>query len=82
MKIEIIKTTTTIMNEERVIESSSSSETFRIIPEKNKILKNIKTGQITRAHVCVNKKSKAADYVELDDPVLLKYEESDSNSII
>ena len=70
------------MNEERVIESSSSSETFRIIPEKNKILKNIKTGQITRAHVCVNKKSKVADYVELDDPALLKYEESGSNLVI
>lgn len=82
MKIEIIKTTTTIMNEERVIESSSSSETFRIIPEKNKILKNIKTGQITRAHVCVNKKSKVADYVELDDPALLKYEESGSNQLV
>ena len=82
MKIEIIKTTTTIMNEERVIESSSSSETFRIIPEKNKILKNIKTGQTTRAHVCVNKKSKVADYVELDDPALLILEESGSNQLV
>lgn len=82
MKIEIIKTTTTIMSEDRVIKSSSSTENFRIIPDTNKIIKNIKTGQITRAHVCVNKKNKIADYIELDDPVLLKLEESGLNSRI
>ena len=71
MKITIVQTTTTIMNEERLIESSSVTENFVIEPEAGKVLKNIKNGQIIRSRVCVNKKAKTADYIEVADPNVL-----------
>lgn len=81
MKIKIVQTTTTIMSEERIIESSSITENFVIEPEAGKVLKNIKTGQIIRSRVCVNKKTKTADYIEVADPnVLLVVEPFGGNS--
>lgn len=74
MKVKIIQTTMTTMDENRNIESTATTENFVIEPEKGKILKNIKNGKITRAYVCVTKKSKIADYIEIDDPSVLKEE--------
>ena len=71
MKIKIIQTTTTIMNEDRLVESTSTTESFVLEAEEGKVLKNIKTGQIIRSRVCVNKKTKAADYTEINDPNVL-----------
>lgn len=71
MKIKIVQTTTNILTEDRQVESTSITETFVIEAEKDKVLKNIKTGQIIRSLVSVSKKSKIEDYVEIADPIIL-----------
>jgi hypothetical protein len=72
MTIKIIRTTTEILNEEdKKVESVYTTESYVITPEKNKILKNINTDRLLRASACVNKKSKIAEYVEIDDPYTL-----------
>ena len=71
MIIKIIRTTTEILNEDKKVESVSTTESYVITPEKNKILKNITTDRIIRASACVNKKSKIAEYIEIDDPYII-----------
>ena len=66
MKISIIQTTTNILDLDRNIKSSSVTEAYVVEPELNKALKNIKTGEIILTRVCVTKKSKLADYIEID----------------
>lgn len=68
MTIKIIRTTTEILNEDKKVESVYITESYVITPDKNKILKNINTDRLLRASACVNKKSKIAEYVEIDDP--------------
>ena len=41
MKTKIVKTTITTMNEDRVVESTSSSESFVLEADPGKVLKNI-----------------------------------------
>lgn len=67
MKTKIVKTTITTMNEDRVVESTSSSESFVLEADPGKVLKNITTGAITRSLVCVTKKAKIAEYIEIAD---------------
>lgn len=71
MKIKILQITTNILTEDRQVESTSITETFVIEAEKGKVLKNIKTGQISRSLVSVSKKSKIEEYVEITDPNIL-----------
>lgn len=71
MKIKILQTTTTILTEDRQVESTYTNETFILEAEKGKVLKNIKTGQVSRSRVCVTKKSKLDEYIEINDPNVL-----------
>ena len=68
MKIKILQTTTTILTEDRQVESTYTNETFILEAEKGKVLKNIKTGQVSRSRVCITKKSKLDEYIEINDP--------------
>lgn len=77
MTTKIIKTTTTIMREDRTVESTSSTESFVLEADLGFVLKNVTTGELTRSRVCVTKKAKLADYIEVVDPLIIQ-EEVDS----
>ena len=77
MTTKIIKTTTTIMREDRTVESTSSTESFVLEADPGFVLKNVTTGELTRSRVCVTKKAKLADYIEIVDPLIIP-EEVDS----
>lgn len=74
MNIKIIQTTITTMREDRTIESTSSTESFVLEAIPGFVLKNTTTGEITRSRVCVTKKTKIADYVEIVDPLVIQKE--------
>lgn len=67
MTINIIQTITNTLNEDRTIKTSSTIETYLISPAEGKVLKNIKTGEIIKSKICLNKKVKIEDYIEVDD---------------
>ena len=77
MTTKIIKTTTTIMREDRTVESTSSTESLVLQADPGFVLKNVTTGELTRSRVCVTKKAKLADYIEVADPLIIQ-EEVDS----
>lgn len=68
MKISIIQTITNILNEDRSINATSTRETYVLTPADGYILKNIKTGQVVKTKICLNKKIKINDYIEIKDP--------------
>lgn len=68
MTINIIQTVTNILNEDRSIKSSSTVEAYLLIPAEGRALKNIKTGEIIKTKLCLNKKVKLQDYIEVDMP--------------
>lgn len=72
MNIKIVQTTITTMREDRTVESTSSTENFVLEAEAGKVLQNITNGEIIRSRVCVTKKAKLADYIEVTDPLLPK----------
>jgi hypothetical protein len=68
MTINIIQTITNTLNEDRTIKTSSTIETYLISPAEGKVLKNIKTGEIIKSKICLNKKVKIEDYIEVEVP--------------
>lgn len=68
MKISIIQTITNILNEDRSINTTSTRESYVLTPADGYILKNIKTGQTVKTKICLNKKIKINDYIEIKDP--------------
>ena len=68
MIIKRIQTISNTFTESGELESSIISEQYTLEPEKGKFLKNIKTGTLTACLVCVNKKEKLNNYVEVEDP--------------
>lgn len=67
MIIKILQTISNTLSEDRKLESSYTSECYTLQAEKGKILKNIRTGLTTNSVVCVNKKEKIENYIEIDD---------------
>jgi hypothetical protein len=74
----MLQTIANTFSESGDLESSYTSEQYTIQPEKGKFLKNIKTGEITSCIVCVNKKDKLKNYIEIDNPNTLEIEYLDS----
>lgn len=68
MKIKILQTISNTFSEDMELEKSIVSESYLLQADAGKLLKHSKTGKTTRYTVCVNKKSKIADYIEIDDP--------------
>lgn len=68
MTINIIQTITNILNEDKTLKSSSLIETYLISPSEGKVLKNVKTGEIIKTKICLNKKIKINDYIEINKP--------------
>ena len=74
MKIKILQTISNTFSEDGTLESSYSSEQFIIRADEGKVLKNIKTGEITSSLVCLNKKEKIKNYIEVEIPKAPKEE--------
>lgn len=74
MKIKILQTISNTFSEDGTLEYSYSSEQFTIRADEGKVLKNIKTGEITSSLVCVNKKEKIKNYIEVEIPKAPKEE--------
>lgn len=72
MTITTIQTITNILDEAGIIKSTSKVESYILTPAENKVLKNIRTGEIITTRICVNRKAKISDYIELEDPNTLK----------
>jgi hypothetical protein len=68
MTTTIIQTITNILNEDGIVQFTSSVESYVLTPAENKVLKNIKTGEIITTRICINKKIKLSDYIEIDKP--------------
>lgn len=68
MTITTIQTITNILDEAGIITSTSKVESYILTPAENKILKNIRTGEIITTRICINKKIKISDYIEIDKP--------------
>lgn len=69
MIIKRIQTISNIFTESGELESSTTLEQFTLQPEGEKLLKNIKTGAVTAGVVCVNKKNKLNNYIEISHKV-------------
>ena len=65
MIIEIVQIVTNILDENRNIKTSSTRESYVLTPETSKILKNVKTGELISTTVCITKKNRITDYIEL-----------------
>ena len=74
MIIKMLQTISNILTLDGQLEQTTTSESYTIRPEEGKLLKNILTGEVTSCLVCVNKKAKLQNYVEIDDPKALKIE--------
>lgn len=74
MIVKILQTISNTLTLDGQLEQSYTTESYIIRPEEGKLLKNILTGEITGCMVCVNKKNKIQNYIEIDDPSALKYE--------
>ena len=68
MTTTIVQTITNILNEDGIIQYTSSVESYVLTPAENKALKNTKTGEIITTRICINKKIKISDYIEIDKP--------------
>lgn len=68
MKTTIIQTVKNILNEDRTLISSSTTEAYVLTPKAGYVLKNIKTGEIITTRICVYKKVKLSDYIEIEAP--------------
>lgn len=68
MKVTIISTLTTIMNEDRKVLSTREEESYLLKADKGKILMYQPTGQRFGESVCEYLQHKLKDYVEIDDP--------------
>lgn len=74
MTIKILQTISNTLTLDGKLEQTHTSEIYTLKPDEGKVLKNILTDEITRCIVCVNKKNKIQNYIEIDDPSALKYE--------
>lgn len=68
MTIKRIQTISNIFKESGELEYSITTEQFTLEADKGKLLQNTKTGEITACLVCVNKKEKLNNYIEIEDP--------------
>ena len=72
MTITKIQTITNIFTEENVLQSTSTVDSYILTPAKGKVLKNIKTNEIISTKICVTRKAKISNYIEVEDPNALK----------
>jgi hypothetical protein len=66
MTVEIIEIITNILDEDRNLKSSSTMESYVLVPGAHKALKHVKTGEIITTRLMISRKSRIKDYVEID----------------
>ena len=64
MKINIIQTITNILDENRQMIKTSTSDNYILYPEADKAIKDTITGQIYTSSVSIGSKSKQKNYIE------------------
>ena len=66
MKINIIQTITNILDENRQMIKTSTSDNYILYPEADKVIKDTITGQIYTSSVSIGSKSNLKNYIEID----------------
>lgn len=66
MRITIYQTISNVLNEDRSIRSSSTTEAYLIEPDPGKWLRNKLTGEVLKSGICVNKKTKLNEWEEIE----------------
>lgn len=66
MTINIIQTTTKILDENRQLISSSINEKYALYPAPGKAIKDITTDKIYTGAISVSSKNKLENYIEID----------------
>jgi hypothetical protein len=66
MTVEIIEIITNILDEDRNLKTSSSRESYVLVPESRKALKHVKTGEIITTRLMIDRKSRIKDYIEIE----------------
>ena len=64
MKITIYQTISNVLNEDRSIRTSATTESYLLEPDAGKYLRNKVTGEIIKTKICVTKQSKVAEWEE------------------
>lgn len=66
MTLNTIQTITNVLDENRKLISTVTSETCVLIPAEGKVLQHVPTGRIFTSSVNIGSKGKAKDYIEID----------------
>ena len=66
MKINIIQTITNILDENRQMIKTSTSDNYILYPETGKAIKDTITGQIYTSSVSIGSKSNLKNYIEIN----------------
>jgi len=66
MIINIIQTITNVLDNNRTVLRTFSTETYELTPEKGKAIKNISNGRIYTATVNIGTKGNLKNYIEID----------------
>ena len=66
MKINIIQTITNILDENRQMIKTSTSDNYILYPEVGKVIKDTITGQIYTSSVSIGSKSNLKNYIEIN----------------
>jgi len=69
MKVNIHQTISNVLDENREIISTITSETFVIYPEEGKLLRNKITGLTTDGFIAIGSKDSIDNYEEVDKEV-------------
>ena len=66
MTINIIQTITNVLDENRQLIRTVTSETYVLYPAAGKAIKDINTGKLFTSSVSIGSKGKLKDYIEID----------------
>lgn len=66
MTINIIQTITNILDEDRQLIRTATTEAYMLYPAEGKAIKNIKTGKVYTHSVNIGSIGNVKDYIEID----------------
>lgn len=66
MTVKIIQTITNVLDENRNITKTSTTEAYILCPDAGKALKNIRTGKVYEYYINLGSRDKTSEYIEID----------------
>jgi len=66
MEIKILQTVTNVLNKDRQVLSSNTSETYILYPAEGKQIRNIVTGRVYTSSVSIGSQTNIKNYIEED----------------